>query len=151
MKRILCTLGIFIIGLCSLTACQSKKAVTYQVDTGDKITITLKTSGDYDLTAEVPFKITKDGKELSQGKFMSASSYDQLISMLSGRSDIQIVDSGEKDGNSYTFYSPNHVEYIYIIKINNSQTGVLLTNSHSQAEAQECFQLLTFQLADSDN
>ena len=46
----------------------------------------------------------------------------------------------------YFFYNYNNMEYNYVVKIKNSNTGIIIANPNSQEEAQKCFKLLSFSL-----
>lgn len=58
----------------------------------------------------------------------------------------KILNSGNKNTITYTFYSYNNSEFNYVIKINNSKTGMLLGSHSSKEETQEIFDKLTFSL-----
>ena len=77
MKKVLALVLSVILVACLFTACNtnSSKAYTFTVDNGDKIKIELNTADKYDLSSELPFTISCDGKTLSQGSFVLAESY----------------------------------------------------------------------------
>ena len=54
-----------------------------------------------------------------------------------------MLDSGKKDGNDYFFWCYNDTEWNYVIKINGSNTGIVLGNNVSEESAKECFNRLT--------
>lgn len=138
-------LGLVSIFAIILVGCASTyKAYIYEVGTGDKIKIKLDTSDEYDIASEIPFTISKDGSTLSQGTFITLDGYDQYIDVVNKDTNSTILDSGNKNGVEYIFYSYNNSEYNYIIKINNSNTGVILANAVSKESAEECFNRLTF-------
>ena len=59
------------------------------------------------------------------------------------------VNRGIEEGthwHNYTFYSYNNSEFNYIIKVNGSNTGIILGNPNSKSEAEECFKRLTFSM-----
>lgn len=144
MKRFI--MGITIIGvmLATITGCATNKSYTYTVETGDKIKITLNTTDGYDITSDLPFTISKDSNDLSQGQFIQGSYYDQYVEAANTQG--TIIDQGSNDTIEYVFYSYNDQEYNYIIKIKNSNTALLLGNPNSQEEAETCFKLLSFSL-----
>ena len=146
MKKVFMSLAIIGVMLLTLTGCTKSKSYTFTVETGDKIKIQLNTTDGYDLSSDLPFKISKDGNTLSQGTFITIDGYNQYIEAVNSDSNAKILDSKTKDGISYTFYSYNDSEFNYVIKINDSNTGILLGNPNSQEEAEKCFELLTFTL-----
>ena len=131
-----------------LTGCTTHKSYTYDVTTGDSIKVELNTSDGHDITSTLPFTISKDDKTLSQGTFITIDGYNQYLNAVNGDAKAKIIDSGSKDGITYTFYSYNDSEFNYIIKIDGSKTGILLGNPNSQAEAQECFDRLNFSIVE---
>lgn len=127
-----------------LVGCTTKKIVTFEVQTGDKIKVELNTKDKYDITVNVPFSIMKEEQTLSDGTFITLDGYQSYLNSINSDSAAAIIDSGEKNGVTYTFYSYNNKEFNYLIKVNNSSTAILLGNSHSEEEAKECFERLTF-------
>lgn len=148
MKKILGTLVLVGAVLATVTGCTTTKSYTYDVTTGDSIKVELNTSDGHDITSTLPFTISKDEKTLSQGTFITIDGYNQYLNAVNGDAKAKIIDSGSKDGITYTFYSYNDSEFNYIIKIDGSKTGILLGNPNSQAEAQECFDRLNFSIAE---
>lgn len=137
-----------LIGL--LTACSTKssKAYTFTVDNGDKIKVALNTEDNYDLSSEVPFTISCDGKTLSQGSFILAESYQQYVNVVNTDENAKLIDSGTKDGNEYIFWSYNDSEFNYAILIKGSNTGVVIGNPVSEESAKECFDRMTITIED---
>lgn len=128
-----------------LVGCTKTKGFTYDVETGDKIKISLKTNGGYEIDSELPFKISKDDKVLSQGVFITTESYNQYKDLLAVESEeLRIIERKNSDGLDYIFYEykGENPEYNYVIKISNSNTSILLGNSVSEASAKECFERL---------
>lgn len=146
MKKVFMSLAIIGVMLLTLTGCTKSKSYTFTVETGDKIKIQLNTTDGYDLSSDLPFKISKDGNTLSQGTFITIDGYNQYIEAVNSDSNAKILESKTKDGISYTFYSYNNSEFNYVIKVNDSNTGILLGNPNSQEEAEKCFEQLTFTL-----
>lgn len=124
----------------------SKLSYTYEVNTGDKISLILSTSGGYSMTSDMPFSITKDDGIISRGTFIEASAYEVYESSMELIDGIVNSDKGEKDGITYLYFNYNNTEFDYIIKINNSNTGVLLSNSISEESAREMFEKLSFNI-----
>ena len=127
-----------------LTGCTSSISYTYKVTTGDTIQIKLNNSDGYDITSEVPFKITKADTTISQGTFITLDGYEQYIATVNSTSTSKVIDKGSKNGIEYTFYSYNGQEFNYIIKVEGSKTGILIGNAISEESAKECFERLTF-------
>ncbi len=128
--------------LLSLAGCNTSKAYTYNVETGDSVKISLDTSDQYDITSNLPFVISHDEETLSQGVFMTAENYSQYAEVVNADETATLLDFGSKDGNQYIFWSYNGAEYNYAILIGDSNTGVLLGNNVSEESARECFERL---------
>jgi len=150
MKKVLALVLSVILVACLFTACNtnSSKAYTFTVDNGDKIKIELNTADKYDLSSELPFTISCDGKTLSQGSFVLAESYQQYVSVVNTDENAELIDSGTKDGNEYIFWCYNGSEYNYAILIKGSNTGIVLGNPVSEESAKECFNRLTITVED---
>lgn len=144
MKKFFGLLMLICMLTLTLTGCTTTKSYTYVVETGDSIKIELNTSDGYDLSSNLPFTISKDGEIYSQGTFITMDGYNQYIDLVDRDVNSKILDKGMKNGVTYTFYSYNNTEYNYIIKIDGSNTGVLLGSQKSQVEAENIFNLLKF-------
>lgn len=143
MKKVLFSLVFALTILLTVTGCSTSKSFTWDVTTGDKIKIKIDTTGGYDITSELPFAISKDGETLSQGTFITIDGYHQYINAVKNDSTANVIDSGTKNGVTYTFYSVNNSEFNYLIKVDGLNTGILLGNPNSQSEAEEVFNRLT--------
>ena len=146
MKKIFISLAIVGVMLLTLTGCTKSESYTFSVETGDKIEVKLNTTNGYDLSSDLPFTISKDGNTLSQGIFITISSYNEYVNAAKTDSLANVIDESSKDNIEYVFYSYNNSEYNYVIKVKGSNTGILLGNPNSQEEAEKCFELLTFSL-----
>ncbi len=151
MKKTTRIFSILFIGLMLilLTGCGSSsngvktsKSFTYDVETGDKVKITLNTSDNYDLTSSIPFTISKDDEDLTKGIFLTEANYEYYKKAAEQGSNVKIIDSGSKDGIDYIFYNYKDTEFNYVIKIKDSNTGILLGNNVSEKSAKECFNRL---------
>lgn len=144
MKKILCSFVLVCALVLTLTGCTTTKSYTFDVETGDSIKVKLNTTDGYDISSDVPFAVFKDGEMLSQGTFITMAGYNQYIDIVNSDTNSKVLDSGTRDGITYTFYSYNDSEYNYIIKVDDSNTGILLGNPNSQVEAETIFNLLSF-------
>ena len=147
MKKIVFLLCAFML-LC--TACQfsTSKSFTFDVDNGDQIKVSLDTTGGFDLSSQVPFGISQNGKVLSEGTFIYSEYYDYYVEVVDNDSDAELLDSGTKDGNEFIFWCYNDVEYNYAILVRGSDTGVVIGNMVSEKSAKECFDRLTIAVAE---
>ncbi|MFV0342044.1 MAG: hypothetical protein ACK5JH_04020 [Anaerocolumna sp.] len=128
-----------------ITGCGNvKKTVSYiyKVETGDNIKISLTTNDGYELTSDVPFVISKDKNELSQGIFISADYYTAYIDSVKNDEKAEIIDEGTKSDCSYVMWNYDGSEFNYVVMINGTNTGILIGNSISEESAKECFDRL---------
>lgn len=127
----------------------TSKSYTYSVDNGDSIKVSLDTSDSYDISSDNPFEISCDGEVLSSGTFATADSFEQYVAAVETDENAVLLESGEKDGNEYIFWSYDDSEFDYAIKIANSNTLILLGNIVSEESAKVCFERLTISVAES--
>jgi len=139
------TLLLLVVAAFLITGCTTSKAYTFNVETGDSIKVELDTSDGHDIDSKVPFTVTKDDKTISQGSFITIDGYNGYIASAKSDLDVTIIDEGTKDGVDYILYKyeGNEPDYNYIIKVNNSKTGLMLGNTVSKESAKECFDHLT--------
>ncbi len=148
MKKFIALFSLCVFTLTGCSSTTTTKSYTYDVETGDSIKVTLETSDGYDISSDVPFVISKDDEELSSGTFITEAYIILYLNEVQNDEDATIIDKGENDEISYTFYSYNDEEFNYIIEIKDSDTGVLLGNPNSQKEAEEVFERLNFEIDD---
>lgn len=131
--------------LLTMAGCEKylKKSFTFNVETGDAIKVEINALDDYDLSSDVPFTISCDGEQLSQGIFVTEEQYQEYAAAVQSDSQAKILETDEKDGNAYIFWNYNDSEWNYLIWVADSNTGVLLGNPISEDSARECFDRLT--------
>lgn len=142
-KRFLNILAILVVGLV-LTGCSTFKSFTFDVETGDKVSIRLDTSNGYDLTGKVPFSVLDGDKILSTGTFIKGDFYDKYVQAANTQG--KVITEDDDKNIEYVFYSYQDKEWNYVIKIKNSNTAILLGNQISEKDAKKVFKLLTFKL-----
>ena len=95
-----------------------------------------------DLTRKATARLTEEGL------FAEESAYDHYQELgkrsAGGTSDYQAGTT--KDGNEYFSYTVNGNEWDYFIKVKDSHTVIVLTNTVSQESAQEAFEQLSLSL-----
>lgn len=131
---------------CSTTA---SKSATFDVDTGDRIKISVNSKAGYDLTMEVPFAITKDGDTVLNGSFIYAEYYDAYRQVIDEDANATLIEEGNKDGNDYFFYTFEGnagTESNYVMKVGGSQTAILMGSLAETSEVQAAFEAMTVSL-----
>ena len=144
-KKLNIIFSLLIVVILFITGCGNlKKTVsyTYKVETGDSIIISLTTNDGYNLTSTIPFVISKDEKELSQGTFISADYYAAYVDGVKNDENAKIIDEGTKSDCSYVMWNYNDSEFDYVVLINGTNTGLLIGNNVSEESAKDCFDRL---------
>ncbi len=138
---------LFLALIClSVAACtvNTSMSYTYNVETGDAITVKLNTADGYSITSELPFTVTKGGETVGQGYFITEETYQTYVSSLSGMEGAKVIGTGERADIEYIFWCYNDTEYNYAVLVKGSKTGAVVGNNISQASAEECMGRLTF-------
>lgn len=133
--------------ICCLVGCQThtSKSYTFNVETGDTIQIELETGDGYDLLQEDgSFTVKKDDETILQGIFLTEDMLDQYENAVETDEDVTM----KKDYHDYIYYEydgQTGQEYNFIVKVKESQTGLLIGSTTGCQEAQEAFQRLSFE------
>lgn len=139
---VILSVTILIVG-CEVT---SSRAYTFSIETGDSVEVSLDTTDDYGLTSDLPFVISQEDQTLTQGTFIHGEYYAEYVDIVDVDEDATLLDSGQKDGNDYVFWSYDDTEYNYAVLIGESNTGLILSNTVSEETAKEVFERLTLSL-----
>lgn len=150
MKRAICLAAVLaaalLLGACSTYLTTS---LTYQVDTGDSIVVTVDAKAGYTQDGENPFTISKDGEGIMAGAFMTLKDYESYAGDFTTQppEGVTVLEQGEKDGNEYVFFQyegETGTGYNYVLKVKDAKTAIMLGSEASHQEAESCFQALTF-------
>lgn len=124
----------------------SSKSYTFDIETGDRIKITLKTGNGYDLKQENGrFSITKNESVISQGIFLKEDVKNDFYTKL-GKLEKYSYDNGE-----YIYYETDGeagIEYNYFIVLNDSKAGIVVASLEGSEEAKNVFERLSFEKED---
>ncbi len=150
MKKMICLVAVLAATLL-LGACTTylTTTMTYEVDTGDSISVTVDAKAGYSQDGQVPFTVSKDGEAVLVGAFMTQENFQAYETALTEAppEGVQLLEQGEKDGNTYLFFQydgDSGTGYNYVVEVNGSSTGVMLGSEASQEEAESCFAAITF-------
>ncbi len=162
MKRILalCLCGAMALGLTGCSGFTSSKSITYTVENGDKITVTLDTSNGYKLKLidESPFVVgvTKDGETVCKGEFSYQENYSTYVGLvLSEYDEAYVSEDGLMNGNQYYIWngsgSDNYADETdaYVV-LTGSYTAFILVTETTEEELKDVLKLMTFTVASSD-
>lgn len=146
MKKILC-IALSFVFLC-LAGCttRSSKSYTFNVETGDKIKVTLETGDGYQLIQKNGhFMINKNDELVSEGFFITTSTQQQYEMAIEN---LTVKEDGSQDHCEYTYYETvgtSGKEYNYLVKLNDAQTGIIVCNFTGKDEAVTAFERLSFE------
>ena len=142
-------LAMLLIGSCvafSLMGCSSSKSYTFDVQTGDKVEVTMDTSDGYSMDFKDNLNIYLDDELQMSGVFITEEQYEEYEDVIKQDSKAELIEKDEKDNLEYLHWKYDDEEYNYAIKIEDSDTGVLLGSLISEEAAQECFNRLSFDI-----
>ena len=89
-----------------MTGCGSNDtSIVFDVETGDKIKVTLDESDNYQLIDDIPFVVSQDDEELSKGTFMNENGYNQYKELVENNEDVNILD--EESNSNFTSFIIN--------------------------------------------
>ena len=146
--RILLLIIIAFITVIMLSGCEftKSKSYTFDVETGDRITVKMDTSKKYDLTSDLPIEFSKDDEVLSYGSFAKEEAYDLYYNIVKSDSSCELIEEKSNKNGDYFFYKTDSGEYNYIIKIKDSNTCFILGNKESESSAKAVFKRLTLKV-----
>ena len=135
MRKIFSYILIVII-IMILCGCGNTDTIVYEVFTGDNVKIAIDKKDGYTISSDNNFVISKNNQEVCFGKFITMIDYDARFKNINSGS-VKLLDSGDSFKISYTLYNDEE-GYNYLIKIQKSNTGVLI-NSNSQDSIKQCY------------
>lgn len=155
LKHNLCmiSLGVAMIILLSSCSVNTSLSLTYKIENGDKIKVTLNTSDGHSLSQEenATIVVKKGDEAILQGVFLTNEMYDGYINSIRSTEGITIVEENDKDGSDYIFYQfegQSGTENTFIIKVKDSNTGALLASLSPKEDAKAAFEMLSFEKVD---
>ena len=159
MKKLIKTLSLLLV-LVLITGCGGGETYSFNIVTGDKVDITINTGKGFKIppTNKVPFEIYKGDNLLLTGNFIYMNEYNERISGLNPDAEtISIIEREQVKGDiTYTLYLSQidgyESDYIYLIKINNSNTGIILTSipNANRDDVVKAFEALTITAEKAD-
>lgn len=161
MKKIIkiTAMAVMLVLVLSMTACSfyTNQTFVYDVTTGDKISLKLKTTGGYTMkSSELPFQIGTKDTNILQGTFITAEGYDQYAELINKGEGVTLIKKGEQNGNEYYFYSTEGkagTELDFIVRIKDTKTGVAMGALESDTITKDvvfkCFEAVSFSLAEN--
>ena len=157
MKRFIQVLSIVFI-MFLVTGCGSSETYSFTVITGDTVTIKVNTIIGHNMTQEVPFKVKKNNNLMLTGNFIYLNEYNERINSLDPDAEtISVIEREKDEGNIiYTLYLAQvdgyESDYIYLIKIKNSNTGIILTSvaNANKDDVVKAFEALTISSTKSE-
>lgn len=137
---------LFFICICCLfTGCKTTQSLTFDVSTQDQIEVSIHNH--YDLkTDQDNFLIyNRQNQKVAEGIFLPKETYESL---LNEKSQVKVLEEDFKNKNPY-FLCKVENDYMYVLYLKDSQTGILLTCSTSQKETKQIFENLDFKILEN--
>lgn len=142
-KKVLSVAIITCFAAAMLTSCTYlDHSGTFNVETGDKIKVTVDAKAGYDLSLDVPFTISKDDEKIFSGTFLYQDLYSGYRDAFDAEPSAELVDEGEKDGNEYFAFTVGG-ECDYLVKVADSSTALMLSSTAGADAAQQAFESIT--------
>lgn len=121
---------------------------TFDITTGDKITVELDASDGYVLKqGDGMFTVCDNAQtDVLQGFFVTKEMYDAYLSSVN-EIELPVINVAQKNGCTYTQYqliTETHTENNFICWIDGSNTGFVVASAESQETAEKAFDLLNF-------
>lgn len=151
MKKGMAAAACMIAAFIGLTGCSTSVSLTYNVDTGDTVEVTLDTT-DNDLSLgeeDNVIMVTEDDDTILSGAFVYQDICDIYEEMTKADDAAEIIEEDSANGLTWLFYSVDGlsgVESNFIVWIDGSNTGILLASLQDPDDAKKAFECLTFSI-----
>ena len=155
VKKIL-ALGLSVVMIFGMTACSfsSNKALTMDVETGDKIKVACDTSDGYSMKWDKEddiMTVSEDKDTVLELIFADEDHIEEYCEAANG--EVEVKDSDEHGGVVYTLFAAeddDEEKYFIVGWIVGSDTGIIAEGTDSKKETQNAFKALTFTVEDTD-
>lgn len=142
LRGFLCIFFVF-----TLSGCETSVSLTFQIENGDKIKVTLDTTDGYKLSEEQgKIYIKKDDKMILGGYFLTEQGYEDKLNVVlsTSESEVKILDK-QPENLLYQFVGEMGLETIRIMKIEDSHTGILIGGFEAEEEVKAAMDSLIFE------
>ncbi len=150
MKKLRESICVALLGAMLLGACGgvSSESITFDAGTGDKIKVTLDTTEGLELSQENGIiSVSKDDESILQGFFIDLEMVAGYLEEIETNESIMVLDQGTQNGVTYVFYSIENeafTEYDYLMRINDSSTGLIFGSVALEEDAKAGFNAMSF-------
>ena len=140
LKKLAC-----IMFCCFLVGC-AKQSITFDVSTQDRVQVTWNPSL-YDVKTDQDNFIVfnANDKKVAEGIFIPKETYESLVKE---KEKVQVLKDSSQKSNPY-FLCRVDSDYIYVLFLTHSQTGIYLTCTTSQKEAKQIFDNLDIKILEN--
>lgn len=137
-----------ILGMIVLTGCTTSMSYTYNVGTGDNVTVVLDTSDGLKLENDDDgFSVTEDDETILQGIFIDEDTYDFYLEMVKNADGPENLEEDSANGLTWLYYEFDGnagKESNYVAWIDGSDTGIIMGGLEGSRAAKKAFNSLTF-------
>lgn len=146
LRKSILKIAFCAMALAGMTGCDvtTSKALTFNIENGDKIKVEMDTTDGYALSNEDgTFKIEKDDEIIMQGIFLTKEMYDSYLTRVQAVNTVTVIEDKLKD-QGYLFYEVDEdvKEFDYLFMVKDANTGILTACIKSKEEAAEVFKRL---------
>lgn len=143
MKKVLVAVSLILCMLMTACTTNSSASLTFNVETGDSIKITLDTADGYKLSADGGnFIVSQNDETILQGIFLTTDMYAEY------ETSIREVGTILEDTDGFLFYQidgNSGMESDFLYMVPDSNTGVIIASLAEQDVANAAFDRLTFE------
>lgn len=148
MKRAMAAgIGVAMAAAVTLSGCSghAEKSFTFDVDTGDKVKVTLDLASEMDIRPDGSrFVVTKNGNNVVSGSFDEAARFDEFKEASdSGNFEGDVVPSDDENVFAWTLNDGGNTERDRVMKVSDS-TCVIMGSIASEEDAGKAYDSLSF-------
>ena len=141
MFKKLCFICIYLL----FAGCTSSQSLTFDVSTQDHVEVILQSP--YDLKTDKDAFLIYDAnlQKVAEGIFLPKETYESL---LKEKSQIEVIEEDFHHESPY-FLAKIDNNYVYVLFLDGSQTGIMLTCTTSKSQAKQIFNNLDFKILEN--
>lgn len=137
---------LFFICICCLfIGCKTTQSLTFDVSTQDQVVVSIQNGLDLKTDQDNFLIYNHQNQKVAEGIFLPKETYESL---LNEKSQVEVLEEDFKNKNPYFLCKVDN-EYMYVVYLQGSQTGILLTCSTSKQETKQIFESLDFKILEN--
>ena len=150
VKRIFTLLILCLFSATIFVACSShsSESLTFNVETGDQIKVSLDTTNGYKLSQnDGTITVEKDGETILQGVFVTPEQFSEYDSSINSTFGVDILEHKSEAPLFYLYQveGESGTETDFLAQIDGAQAGVIFGSLSSLEDAKAAYNALTFE------